>query len=137
MAESDKKIFRAALVTPEALVLEAEVYAVQFPAHDGMVGILTHRAPLVTKLGTGVLRLERAVGAAQQFLISGGYAQMKDNVLTILTDEALPQEAVTRSMIEAEAGRLAAVSPTDPAGAGKRRAIQTRMAVLEQLLVKA
>lgn len=87
---ADSKLFHLALITPEQKVLEAEVFSVEFPAHDGSMGILTHRAPLVTKLGKGTLRLELQNGQEQRWSIKGGYAQMKDNTLTILTDEATP-----------------------------------------------
>ena len=85
---ADSKLFHLALITPEQKVLETDVFAVEFPAHDGSMGILTHRAPLVTKLGQGVLRFEPHAGQPQRWAIKGGYAQMKDNTLTILTDEA-------------------------------------------------
>ena len=80
--------FQIAIVTPEALVLEGKAAEVQFPAHDGQVGILNHRAPLLTKLGTGLMTL-KSIDGSKQYAISGGYAQMKDNVLTILTDQAI------------------------------------------------
>ncbi|HVT82101.1 MAG TPA: F0F1 ATP synthase subunit epsilon, partial [Phycisphaerae bacterium] len=68
--------FKASLITPEAIVLETTITAAQVPAFDGLVGILNHRAPLLAKLGTGILRLD-TTGGSQRFMISGGYAQMK------------------------------------------------------------
>lgn len=131
MPPADEKLFQAAIVTPEALVAETKVSAVQFPAHDGMVGILNHRAPLLTKLGTGVLRLEGPSGA-QQYVISGGYAQMKDNVLTILTDEATPAAAVTASAVAAENAKA-----NDAAlPAARRETARARAAAMGQLLAK-
>lgn len=85
----DAKAFRAAVVTPEALIIEAEVTSVKFPAHDGLVGVLIHRAPMLTKLGSGPLTLSTTAGDEKVYQIRGGYAQMKDNVLTILTDDAI------------------------------------------------
>ncbi len=85
----NQKSFRAAVVTPEAMVIEAEVTSVKFPAHDGMVGILVHRAPMLTKLGSGQLTLITTHDGEKDYQIRGGYAQMKDNVLTILTDDAI------------------------------------------------
>jgi len=86
--------FQVAIVTPEALVLETRTTEVQFPAFDGLVGVLNMRAPLLTKLGTGFITLKSSDGI-QRFLISGGYGQMKDNVLTILTNEAIPADKLT------------------------------------------
>ena len=84
--------FKASLVTPEAIVLEASVVAAQIPAADGLLGILINRSPLLAKLTAGVLRLDPVNEKSQRFLVSSGYAQMKDNELTILTTEAIPAE---------------------------------------------
>ncbi|MEM1012302.1 MAG: F0F1 ATP synthase subunit epsilon, partial [Planctomycetota bacterium] len=65
-----------------------QVRGVVLPAHDGLVGILTGRAPMLVKLGTGELRAEVTSGTSRQFSISGGVAQMKDNKLVVLTEQA-------------------------------------------------
>jgi len=83
------KAFKATVVTPESMVVEADVTSVKFPAHDGLMGILVHRAPMLTKLGSGPLTLVATDGGEKSYQIRGGYAQMKDNILTILTDDAI------------------------------------------------
>jgi F-type H+-transporting ATPase subunit epsilon len=121
--------FKASLITPEATVLETTVTAAQIPAHDGLVGILHQRAPLLAKLGTGILRLDTEAGS-RRFFISGGHAQMKDNELTVLTPEALAVEQITPQMIAAEQARLNAVQGTDPAAMEQRKGLQERLAAL-------
>ncbi|MBI1827554.1 MAG: ATP synthase F1 subunit epsilon [Planctomycetes bacterium] len=79
--------FHCAVITPERVILDCEAQSVMFPAHDGEMGILTHRAPLVCKLGVGTLRVETG-GQKQLFLIDGGFAQMLNNRLSILTQFA-------------------------------------------------
>ena len=124
--------FHVAVLTPEAPVLEADVNQVLVPAHDGLVGVLTHRAPLLTKLGTGVLRLDSPT-EQQKFVITGGYAQMKDNVLTILTDEAIPAAQVTAQAIAAENSKLSAVTGTDTAAMLRRQQLQARIQAMRAL----
>jgi F-type H+-transporting ATPase subunit epsilon len=136
MAAVESKIFHAAVVSPEAQLLEADVTAVQFPAHDGMVGILTHRAPLLTRLGTGVLRLDLATGEPARFLIAGGYAQMRDNVLTLLTDDALSASDVTSEYRTHQAAKLAALTASDPTTLQQRSILQARLAAIDSLLAK-
>jgi F-type H+-transporting ATPase subunit epsilon len=92
--------FRCVIVTPEQQVLEASLTQAILPAHDGLVGILTDRAPLLVKMGQGPLRVDLAAGQTQNFYVEGGIAQMKDNRLTILTNQATPA-----SEIDAEAAR--------------------------------
>jgi len=125
---ADRRLFHVTIVTPEALALETDVLSVTFPAHDGMVGILTHRAPLLTKLGTGVLLLDSPT-STQKFVISGGYAQMKDNALTILTDEAIAAAEITPERIAAETAKLAALKPaTEPHAKAQARLTALRQA---------
>ncbi|MBX2853017.1 MAG: F0F1 ATP synthase subunit epsilon [Phycisphaeraceae bacterium] len=75
------------LITPEQEVFEKEASYVDLPAHDGQMGFMANRAPLLVKLGEGVLTV---TGPAEEtkVQISGGFAQMKGNTLAILTDKA-------------------------------------------------
>ena len=89
--------FQCVVVTPEQQVLDESCTQVILPAHDGEIGILTDRAPLLAKLGVGVLRFDLQGGQKRSYFIDGGIAQMKDNRLTVLTTEAtLPSEIDAR-----------------------------------------
>jgi len=94
--------FRVAVVTPEREVAALMAKFVALPAFDGEMGILAKRAPLLTQLGSGLLRIEGADGAKVSFFVSGGFAQMVEDKLTVLTPEALEPSAVS-----AEAARIA------------------------------
>ena len=85
MAKSDT--FQCSVITPERVVLDTPATFVAFPAHDGEVGILPHRAPLVYKLGIGQLRVETAEDT-HSYYIDGGFAQMVNNRLVILAEQA-------------------------------------------------
>ena len=130
---ADEKIFHTAVITPEGVVTEADVVGVKFPAHDGLMGVLTHRAPILTKLGTGILTLESPAGDTQYFL-SGGYAQMKNNVLTILPDEALPAAAVTPALLEKEKAKLQQSTGLLTTDMAKRMTLAARVQAMEELL---
>ncbi len=86
MAKRDT--FTCSVVTPERKVLECEADFAAFPAHDGEMGVLIDRAPLVCRLGIGVARIETG-GDTTQLFIDGGFAQVVDNRLTILTEQAI------------------------------------------------
>ena len=75
------------LITPELEVFEKEASYIDLPAHDGQMGFQANRAPLLVKLGEGILTVKGA-GEETQMQISGGFAQMKGNTLAILTDKA-------------------------------------------------
>ena len=81
--------FQCSVVTPEREVLpNCEATAVVFPAHDGEIGILRGRAPLLCRLGTGRMKVRKASGETEYLVIDGGFAQMIDNRLTILSEGA-------------------------------------------------
>jgi F-type H+-transporting ATPase subunit epsilon len=126
--------FKASLITPEAILLEASVVFAQIPAHDGLVGILEKRAPLLAKMGTGVLRLDTAPNVSQRFLVSGGYAQMKGDELTILTTEAIPAKQITQETIAGEQAKLAQLKGTDLKAMEQRSAIENRIHAMRSLI---
>jgi F-type H+-transporting ATPase subunit epsilon len=81
--------FQCTVVTPEQELLDLKVNQAIIPAIDGLIGILTDRAPLLARLGKGPLRIDPESGTSQTYNIEGGVAQMKDNKLTILTRKAV------------------------------------------------
>ena len=94
--------FKCVVVTPEQQVLDETVTQVILPAWDGLIGIETNRAPLLVKLGVGPLRVDQQGKTSQHFLIEGGVAQMKDNLLTILTQHAVPASEIDAETARAE-----------------------------------
>jgi F-type H+-transporting ATPase subunit epsilon len=103
--------FKCTVVTPERQVLDESITQAIVPGNDGKVGILTDRAPLLIKLGQGAMRLDLPGGEQRVFYVEGGVAQMKDNKLTILTEEATPAaeisaQASRAELAEAEASRI-------------------------------
>jgi len=122
MARTDT--FLCSVITPEQAVLEANATFVAFPAHDGEVGILRDRAPLLFKMGIGVLRVETPEGN-HRFFVDGGFAQMVDNRLTLLTEQAKRPEEIDRAAVEralTEARALPMVS--DAEFAARQKAVQ-------------
>lgn len=85
--------FHCSVVTPERAVLECDATSAIFPAHDGEIGILPQRAPLLCRLGTGVLRV-KTEGEDREFYIDGGFGQMVDNRLTLLTEQARGKDEI-------------------------------------------
>ena len=102
--------FHCSVVTPERAILETEARFAAFPAHDGEFGILPQRAPLLCRLGIGILRVETADGD-HSFFVDGGFAQMVDNKLTLLTEQAraateIERQAALTALEEARAMSL-------------------------------
>lgn len=98
---SGAKRFQLEVVTPERVVLSCPATFVAFPAHDGEMGVLAHRAPLVAKLGTGIVRVEGPEGTRRLF-VDGGFARMRGATLCLLTEEARAPEAIDTAAVERE-----------------------------------
>lgn len=90
---------RLVLVTPETTLLDEPVERLRFPLYDGQIGILPGRAPLVGRLGYGELAITTASGE-RSFFIDGGFVQVKDNVVSLLTDRAVPSEKLNAQQAE-------------------------------------
>jgi F-type H+-transporting ATPase subunit epsilon len=73
------------VISPERKVYEGEADQVVAPAWDGEVGILRNHAPFVVLLGEGDLRIRRGV-AEERIFVSGGFLQVADNVVTVLSE---------------------------------------------------
>ena len=113
--------FQCVVVTPEQQLLDESITQAIVPGADGLIGILTDRAPLLMKLGTGTLRIDRAGGQQTNYFVDGGVAQMKDNKLTILTTEAIPAAQVDAESARAEYAEAEARRPTDAKVAADRQ----------------
>jgi F-type H+-transporting ATPase subunit epsilon len=80
-------MLKVSVISPERVLFEGEAASVVAPAFDGEVGILTDHAPMMTLLGKGSLRLGGA-GAEAKFTIEGGFLQVVENHVRIVTERA-------------------------------------------------
>ena len=76
------------VISPERTLYEGEADAVVAPAFDGEVGVLSGHAPMMTLLGRGTLRIEGGGGAARRFRVEGGFLQVADDAVRVVTEHA-------------------------------------------------
>lgn len=77
------------VVTPEQTALDEETDFVALPLYDGEIGIAPGHSPLIGRLGFGEMRI-RAGGGVQRYYVDGGFVQVDDNVVSVLTNRAIP-----------------------------------------------
>lgn len=77
------------VVTPEETVLETTAESVIAPLFDGEIGILKGHAPMIGRLGYGELRVT-ADGETTGYYVDGGFVQVADNVVSVMTNRAMP-----------------------------------------------
>jgi F-type H+-transporting ATPase subunit epsilon len=78
---------RVVVISPERTIYEGEADSVIAPAWDGELGILRGHAPLMALLGSGDLRVRRG-SDTERFQVTGGFLQVVDNVVTVLSERA-------------------------------------------------
>ncbi|MBI5630517.1 MAG: F0F1 ATP synthase subunit epsilon [Elusimicrobia bacterium] len=81
------------LVTPEKVALQAEVDFVVLPAMEGEMGVLPDHAPFLVQLKEGEVRVTRG-GEAAHYAVSGGFAEIKDNKVSLFAETAEMAEAI-------------------------------------------
>jgi F-type H+-transporting ATPase subunit epsilon len=84
MAASTLKV---AIISPERTVFEGDADMFVAPAWDGEVGVMRGHAPLLVLLGEGVMRVTRG-GSVERFKVSGGFMQVVDDTVTVLSESA-------------------------------------------------
>lgn len=83
------------ILTPGRLLLEEEVEEVTAPGVLGEFGVLPNHINFLTSLGVGEVSYRR--GEQKRFLvISGGFAEVLDNVVTLLVPFAEFAEEIDR-----------------------------------------
>jgi F-type H+-transporting ATPase subunit epsilon len=110
--DATQQMLKCVVVTPERGVLDESVEFVVLPMYDGELGVLPGRAPLIGRLGYGELRMRRGT-VTRRFYVDGGFAQVRSNVVTVLTARALPAEEINIAAAE-QALREALSSGTNP-----------------------
>lgn len=128
MVESTEMPLRCVVVTPERALLDAEVDFVALPMYDGELGVLPGRAALIGRLGPGELRTRQG-NETNRYFVDGGFAQVRNNIVTVLTPRALKAEEINRAAAEQalEAAKTATGNPEDRLKAEARARAQLRL----------
>lgn len=81
------------LTTPEATVLQTTAEFVVLPAAKGEMGVLPNHAPFLVQLTPGEVRVT-ADGAVKNYAVSGGFAEIKDNTISLFAETAEMSDAI-------------------------------------------
>ncbi len=89
------------IISPFEKVLSTEAKQVILPTEMGEVGLLKGHVPLMTQLKQGILKVHASSGE-DQYAIKGGYAQLVENTVSVLTDEACASGSINASDLEVQ-----------------------------------
>jgi len=93
------------VVTPTKTLVETEVADVTAPGVAGQIGILPEHATFLGQLEAGIVGFT-ASGKRERVVITGGYAEVADDVVTILADDGQFAESIDVAAARADADRL-------------------------------
>ena len=93
------------VVTPEKTWLDELVDFVALPIYDGELGVLPGHTPLIARLGYGELRTKTGE-ADRRYFVDGGFAQVRSDVVTVLTHRAIPAEQIDAAAAARELERV-------------------------------
>jgi F-type H+-transporting ATPase subunit epsilon len=82
------KSFTVDVVTPEAIIWEGEADFVVARTVEGEIGVLADHEPTMAALATGAVEISATDGSRVTVGIHGGFLQIFQNQVTLLTDRA-------------------------------------------------
>ncbi|MBI3248084.1 MAG: F0F1 ATP synthase subunit epsilon [Deltaproteobacteria bacterium] len=122
------------IVTPERLLLDEDVDEVTAPGAAGEFGILPNHTTFLSSLQPGRFSYKQG-SQTHVMIVSGGFAEVVDNVMTVLTDTVeFPSDINVeraRAALHKTEEELKTLSPADAAFAETHAAFQRAQARID------
>ena len=99
------KIIKFEIVTPEKVVLKAEVKQITLPTKQGEITVLPGHIPLVATLQPGVIEIKKSDSDIEVISVSGGFIEVLRDKVVILADTAERAEEIDVERAEAARAR--------------------------------
>jgi len=123
-------LLQCVVVTPEATVRDTPAEFVAVMLDDGEIGIAPGHSPMLGRLGSGELRITN-VGKTDRYYIEGGFIEVLDNVVSVLTPRALAADKLDEQVaIEQLETARARPATTPEAMAARDEAVNRSRALL-------
>ena len=94
--------FRFELVSPERILMSADMTQVDVPGAEGDFGVLANHAPVIATLKPGVLSVKGGPDGDSEIFVRGGFAEVGPESLTVLAEQALPLDEVDAKVMAQE-----------------------------------
>jgi F-type H+-transporting ATPase subunit epsilon len=116
------------VVTPEKQLVDQEADFVILTAVDGEMGILPEHSAVLCKLEPGLLRIDTK-DKKQAFFVDGGFAEVIDNRVTVLTPFAVPAEHLDSETITEELAAAEKLPVLSEQRAARLKSARVKMAI--------
>ncbi|NFV78625.1 F0F1 ATP synthase subunit epsilon [Magnetospirillum aberrantis] len=88
------------LVSPAKLLVSSAVDMVVVPGTEGDFGALPRHSPVIATVRPGVIDIHDAGKVADRIFVAGGFAEVNEERITVLAEEAIPVADLTAAMVE-------------------------------------
>lgn len=132
MAES----LRFELVSPERLLRSEEAEMVVVPGAEGNFAAMPRHAPLLSLLRPGIVEVYEGRTVTARYFVAGGYAEVTQERLTVLADEAMTLAEIDTGAVAAALKELGE-DLEDAKDEGERAGIRAQIAIAEAKLKAA
>ena len=116
------------LVSPAKLVVSSPVDMVVVPGTEGDFGALALHAPMIATVRPGVIDIHDNGKVAKQIFVAGGFAEVTEERVTVLAEEAIPLADLTKDMAAARL-QSARAALADATGERDRSLAETQMRI--------
>ncbi len=124
-------------VRPDRLLFQGEVDHLVLVAESGELGVWPSHAPVIVALGDGVVRLYRLEsdgGGQLDIIVSGGYAEVKDDQVIVLADHARRSDDIEPDVVNETRAAAEAKRDKLPEGDQRRRYYDNKIKWCDLLL---
>jgi F-type H+-transporting ATPase subunit epsilon len=88
------------LVTPERILVDQSVDAVEVPGKSGYFEVLYGHAPMLSEIGAGEVRLHGGEAGDQRYVVARGFVEVLPERVTILAESAQRPEEIDSSAVQ-------------------------------------
>ena len=89
--------FTLRVLTPQRELADETVEQVTAEGALGQFGVLADHVTFLTALEPGPLTIKKPGGGQETIAVEAGYAEVKDHVMTVLADDAMPVSQIDAS----------------------------------------
>lgn len=111
----NEKKLHCVVITPEKTLRDQQAEFVVLPLFDGEIGIAPGHTPMIGRLGSGEMRI-REGGQSTRFYVEGGFVEVLNDVVSVLTARAMRAEDLSPEAAEEQlsaANRKVAHTPEE------------------------
>lgn len=131
--------FKFELVSPERLLVSAEVQSVVIPGAEGEMTVLAKHAPVMTTIKPGVVTVKLVSGEEERYVVFGGFADIVPSGCTLLAESATAVKDIDRTELarRIKEAREDAADAKDDEGKTRAEAFLAQLTTLEGAILPA